>query len=462
MVGQDGRTNRDRVALTGRPAPPDRPGAGDPSGDSGFASAKRVWAVVLVAAIAAAALAPSLHAAARPTDPGIAAAFGHESYPAGSLASLKLFGGGRSLSIQIFHAGIERGRTSRKDVMSGMPVSSELHLGNRRPGSLVGVRIGHWPSDLYFAQLSGRSGRKGYAPFVLRPSTLGDHRVAIVIPTQTWQAYNFRDDDGDGRPDTWYADPRRPHARMARPFLDRGVPPHYRHYDLPFLHWVARTGKAADYLSDADLARATAAELAAAYDLIVFPGHHEYVTTHEYEAIAGYRDRGGNLMFLSANNFFWQIVREGDLMTRTHRWRDLGRPESQLIGVQYRANDRGERKGPWIIRRTAAIKWLLAGTDLRPGSRIGSGGIEIDSTSRASPAGLQILAEIPNLYAPGFTAMMTFYRTTNGAKVFAAGAFDLVESILEPDKPLPDPRADKAQRDARHMLENLWTQLSQP
>jgi hypothetical protein len=58
--------------------------------------------------------------------------------------------------------------------------------------------------------------------------------------------------------------------------------------------------------------------------------------------------------------------------------------------------------------------------------------------------------------------MMTFYRTTNGAKVFAAGAFDLVESILEPDKPLPDPRADKAQRDARHMLENLWTQLSQP
>ena len=46
--------------------------------------------------------------------------------------------------------------------------------------------------------------------------------------------------------------------------------------------------------------------LAAAYDLIVFPGHHEYVTTREYDLVEGYRNLGGNLMFLSANNFFWQ------------------------------------------------------------------------------------------------------------------------------------------------------------
>ena len=44
--------------------------------------------------------------------------------------------------------------------------------------------------------------RVGYAPFVLRPNRLGEHRVAVVMPTQTWQAYNFRDDNGDGQPDT--------------------------------------------------------------------------------------------------------------------------------------------------------------------------------------------------------------------------------------------------------------------
>ena len=30
--------------------------------------------------------------------------------------------------------------------------------------------------------------------------------------------------------------------------------------------------------------------------------------------VVGYRDRGGHLAFLSANNFFWQIVKRGNVM----------------------------------------------------------------------------------------------------------------------------------------------------
>jgi hypothetical protein len=417
--------------------------------------------VVLSATDALSSSAGSAQAVARAvSEPGIAAAFRRESYTAGTVGSLKLFGGGRSLSIQIFRAGAEPGHTRRRDAMNGIPVSPRASLGNRMPGGLVGVRIGAWPSGLYFAKLTTPDGRVGYAPFVVRPTTLGKHRIAVVLPTQTWQAYNFRDDDHDGRADTWYADPHS-QVRMARPFLDRGVPPHFRHYDLPFLHWLARTDKTVDFLADRDLGDTTAAELSAAYDLIVFPGHHEYVTAQEYDAVQGFRDRGGNLMFLSANDFFWQVVRNGDVLTRIRKWRDLGRPEAQLIGVAYRANDRGVRKGPWIVR-TSAAPWLFAGTGLRPGSRIGSGGIEIDSTTAASPPNIQVLAAIPNLYGPGITAQMTYYRTPAGAKVFAAGAFDLVESILEPDKSLPDPRAERTRGEARRMLENLWTELSRP
>ena len=104
--------------------------------------------------------------------------------------------------------------------------------------------VGNWRSGLYVAELSA-DGRIGYAPFVVRPRRLGEHRVAVVLPSYTWQAYNFRDGDGDGVADTWYADARRRTVRLDRPFLDRGVPPHYRHYDLPFLHWLERTGKRA-------------------------------------------------------------------------------------------------------------------------------------------------------------------------------------------------------------------------
>ena len=57
---------------------------------------------------------------------------------------------------------------------------------------------------------------------------------------------------------------------------------------------------------------------------------------------------------------------------------------------------------------------------------------------------------------------MTYYETLAGAKVFAAGAFDLVESVLEPDAPLPDRQALHTEPEAAPLLENLWTQLASP
>lgn len=84
-------------------------------------------------------------------------------------------------------------------------------------------------------------------------------------------------------------------VRLARPFLNRGVPSDFRRYDLPFLEWLARTGRDVDVLAQADVEASSARELARAYDLIVSPGHHEYVTTREYDAIEGCRDLGGNL-----------------------------------------------------------------------------------------------------------------------------------------------------------------------
>jgi hypothetical protein len=328
-------------------------------------------------------------------------------------------------------------------------------------GSAARFIVGRWASGLYFARLTSRDGLVGHAPLVVRSRRLGEHRVAVVLPTQTWQAYNFRDDNGDGPADTWYAGNGNV-VRLFRPFLDRGVPCHFRHYDVPFLHWLARTGKHVDVLADGDLDRTTGGRLAAAYDLIVFPGHHEYVTTREYDAIEHYRDLGGNLMFLAANNFFWRVIRRHGTLTRTNRWRDLSRPEAALIGAEYRGNDRGQHKGPWIVRRTAATSWLFEGTGLTTGSRFGSGGIEIDATAAASPPGTLVLAEIPHLYGPTFTAQMTYYETPGGAKVFAAGAFNLVESVLEPDAPLPDRLALRAEPGAQRMLENLWTHLTSP
>jgi hypothetical protein len=427
-----------------------------------WADVERRWVVPALIAITAAAHGAAPMADARSAAEPLEAAFPAESYGPGSTAQLRLDSGTHLVTLQLFRSGPERGRTRARDVMRGVPVDRRRWVGTRAAGSSFSVRLGNWPSGLYFAKLTAQDGTTAFAPFVLRPRHRGEHRIAVVLPTQTWQAYNFRDDNGDGRADTWYAG-NGDTARLGRPFLDRGVPPHFRHYDLPFLHWISRTGKAVDVLSDAELNSVpTGRALADAYDLIVFEGHHEYVTDHEYAVVRRYRDAGGNLMFLFANDFFWRIVIHGDVMTRTRRWRDLGQPEAALIGVQYRANDRGLKKGSWVVGDDGATPWLFAGTDLRAGSRFARGGIEIDKRAPASPSGLRVLAEIPNLYGPGLTAQMTYYETPSGAKVFAAGAFGLVESILEPDKPLPDPEARREEPAARRLLENLWAELSRP
>jgi hypothetical protein len=377
--------------------------------------------------------------------PAVEATFLRDSYRPGAAASLVLWHKEQAFTVQLFRAGQSNLAPSSNITMRGVAVSRVVRFGPTAAHTPVELRIGNWPSGLYFARLQA-GGRVGFSPFVVRPRTLGGHRVLVVLPTFTWQAYNFRDDDRDGRGDTWYAATDITTARLARPYLARGVPPHFRSYDLPFLQWLHRTGKSADFFSDSDLAAAArGAALARAYDLIVFPGHHEYVTEREYDLVTDYRNRGGHLMFLSANNFFYKVARSGDTLTRVARWRDIGRPEAALIGVQFLKNDNGVHQAPWIVRNTTRWPWLFGDTGVRVGDTFGHGGIEIDHLAASSPANVTVLAEMPNLFGPGYTAQMSYYETPAGAKVFAAGAFTLGGAR----NPI-----------SRHILQHLWNHLT--
>jgi hypothetical protein len=381
--------------------------------------------------------------------PKLTAYFEQESYMRGDVAKLVILDSVPHVSVQIKHAGTETEPTLPNDVMLGSPVSRVHSIGSVHGRRIVRINVGRWPSGVYFAQLTSGD-RIGYAPFILRPTRLGEHKIAVVLPTQSWQAYNFRDDNGDGIPDTWYTfRPGYHTARLIRPYLDRGVPPHWKHYEAPFVRWLVNTGRDVDYLTDAELRGVgNGGALAKAYTLMIFPGHHEYLTMHEFRVMTQYRDRGGNMMFLAANDFFWKITIRHNVMTKIAQFRHIGHPEAALIGVGYRGNDRGGHRGPWIVRRTEAAPWLFAGTSLKDGSDLSSGGIEIDSTTPASPKNVKVLAEIPDLYGPGFTAQMAYYESAGGAKVFAAGAFSLADDAWNPQ--------------VQVMLENLWTRLSAP
>ena len=413
----------------------------------------RIVALVVVAS-AAAVLRPasSWHAleGRAPTTaeltPSVEAAFVRESYAPGTTARLVISNRARGIRMQILRSGAERVLTRNDLTLNGVPVTPTRSIGASSGRRTVAVLVGDWPSGLYFARLRAADGRVGFAPFVVSPRRLGEQRVAVVMPTLTWQAYNLRDEDGNGVGDSWYAHWKTKTARLGHPYLSRGVPYNFRRYDLPFLTWLARTRKRVDVLSQSDLEEAPSARaLATAYELIVFPGHHEYVTRREYDLVEGFRDLGGNLVFLSANNYFWEVVRHSGSITKTRLWRDLHRPEARLIGVQYLANGKAPRR-PWIVRRAGAASWVFAGTGLRHGSSFASGGVEIDRVAGGSPRGVQVLAEIPNLFGPRATAQMTYYGTPSGARVFAAGAFYFTRMINF------DPVVAR-------IVENLWSRM---
>jgi hypothetical protein len=387
---------------------------------------------------------------------GVDAGFTAESYVASSAARLAIETDATELTLQTFRAGGEDTRTHSDTLMNGVPVDQPVTIPwkalHRR--ATLNRALGPWPTGVYFVKVTANDGRVGYAPFVIRPTTLGERsRVAVVMPTNTWQAYNFRDRDGNGWGDTWYAKGAQSTATLGRMFIRRGVPPQWRKYDVDFLRWLSMTGKQPDILTETDLESIrTAEELISHYDFVVFPGHTEYVTRHEYDLIQNYRDLGGNLAFLSANNFFWQVQLRGRTLVRTRLWRDIGRPESSLLGVQYRANDDGRRQQPFVVRSASTAPWFWAGTGLGDGStfgqELGGYGIEIDAATPSTPAGTIVLAEIPDVFGPGLTAQMTYYETPQGAKVFAGGAIDFGGSATLPT--------------VRRLLENLWARLAAP
>lgn len=377
---------------------------------------------------------PGIFVPARHAKEPVLAWFAARSYGPDTTAALWVRARASTATVRLYHVA-----ASQWWIEVAPATQVELPGGTQR----LAVRIGDWPSGLYFADVSTLGGT-GSAPFIVRPRHAGENPVAVVLPTNTWAAYNFR--DGDGYGDTWYADPRVHTVVLGRPFLNAGVPQHLG----GFVGWLADQGLNADFYSDEDLnAIPSGDRLASLYNVVVFSGHEEYVTQHMFSIVERYRDLGGNLAFLSANNFFSRVRLRDGRMTCLGHFRDFGQPEARLIGAQYLDWYRGRyRSRPYLVRSVSAAPWLFAGTGLRAGDAFGfSYGVEIDALASSSPPGTRVIADIPSIFGPGKTAQMTYYSTKAGAKVFAAGAMSF-----------DAPQSDVTDR----MLRNLWDYLARP
>jgi hypothetical protein len=425
--------------------------------------ARLLWLAAIALLVAGAIAAASVYAYgsvfATASTPALAG-FGHRSYEPGQVALLRISGGAPARAkLQVFLAGASGGDAP----VSAKPGWDKYTFGEavttpqqiRRPAGgahwNVPIHLGaSWPSGDYVARLTW-PGHSDYAPFVLRPKTLGTASVLVIEPTNTWHAYNALDGE------SWYMNSNVHRIDLAHPFTDHtvkgrptpnGLPKQFQVLDVGFLRWFWKSGYRADFFSDDDLENVKNVKQLLRYKLIVFGGHEEYVTSHVYKLITQYRDAGRNLAFLSANNFFYKVEVHGDTMTGRTRWRDLGKPEASLVGAQYvgwaGAGESNWPNRPYHVVDREAAPWLFKGTGLKNGATFGKYGIEIDEPNTVSPDDTDTLAEIPHEFGAK-AADMTIY-TMGKSTVFDAGAFNFGASAHWP----------KISR----MVSNLWSHLS--
>jgi hypothetical protein len=376
---------------------------------------------------------------------GVDVAFLQRSFRRGGKAApVSIATDARTVRLQFLsYSGVSGRRDPKTNAVAMTPPVRLDWRGHRGAPHVVRVgRSGSWPSGLYFLRVRAAGGRTGYAPLILRPRRLGEHRVAVVLATNTWQADNFADENGDGWGDSWKVSGSIPRVDLRRAYPGGGLPYRFRDWNLPFVSWLSRTGKQVDWFSDDDLAGIrTGDALRRAYDLIVFPEHEQYVTAHAYDVIRRFRDLGGRLMFLSADNFSWKVRREGPFLRRGGQWRQLGRPEAALVGVQHIASRPKER--PYVVQGATGEPWVFAGTGLVNGSAFGRYGIAVDARVPSSPPTTVVLARLQRAGGE-----MTLYRAPAGAKVFAAGAIDFAASIGLPA--------------VSRLVDNVWARFTAP
>jgi len=184
---------------------------------------------------------------------------------------------------------------------------------------------------------------------------------------------------------------------------------------------------------------------------IVIGGHAEYWSEREYDAAIAARGHGVGLAFISANEIYWHIRYEKDKdhvphrvvvgykdwapdpnpdpSKRTIRWRDQGRPEQKLIGVQYPL-DGNQNFGGQPFVTSDVNHWVFANSGFVSGVPVNveAVGYEIDNydPTVGPPDGTEyeLLDGSPfyNFANVLYTHNSSIYRGSGGNWVWATGS----------------------------------------
>lgn len=300
-------------------------------------------------------------------------------------------------------------------------------------------------------------------------------RLAYIIPTATYQAYNST---GGG---CFYRDPihrseaavkvslRRPGGGLgaqlgepADPYDTRSPRQQFTHWDAKFVRWLRAEHIACDFFTDVDLHCATYLRLDD-YQCVLSVGHHEYWSRRMREHVARFVNGGGNWAVFSGNTCYREVDFGGQseradievMNNLSGRWLEEY-SESNLMGLSYdhgggKYGDWRRYRGGWIRRTRESVgytvrqadHWVFAGTGLRNGETFGAEdhlvGYEVDGVPPGS-SHFNTLADTPKLVGwemEGMGAMGTFRpKSSDGPAqglVFNCGTTDWARVLMDPN-----------------------------
>lgn len=374
-------------------------------------------------------------------------------------------------------------------------------------------------SGIYAIRLRTPKGGEDYVPLFVRPAAgAPPARIAFLAATATYMAYanshhgwddplaevgygtlltfgltelflNQRRDYGLSTYDVHADGSGSCHSTRLRPVLNTRPKrsPWNFNADLHIIDWLEATGQRYDVVTDEDLHAEGVAALAP-YKVVATGTHPEYHSTQMLAGIETYLQRGGRLMYLGGNGFYWRIAfhperpglietRRAESGTRTWAaeageyamsfngetgglWRNLGKPPQTLVGIGYASEgfDASSyyRRRPDSFNPRAAFIFEGVGADEIIGDfgavEGGAAGYELDIVDPllGTPPHALVLAASENhsnIYVltpeemlsnhpgtdgienPKVRADMVFFETPNGGAVFSTGSIAWAGSL---------------------------------
>ena len=373
------------------------------------------------------------------------------------------------VSWELFRLGHYQGRGSRR-VASGAPVlvrpqpECPLETDTGRVAcswaTAIELHTEGLTRGVYLVRLTRDDFADAFVPLVIRDGA--EAEVVMVVPTATWQAYNNWGGAG------LYVDRTRSvrfgravRVSYDRPFEEGGGAGQLLVRDRYLVHWLEQAGVDVAYVTDEDVDRDPG--LLARAKAVLISGHDEYWSLGVRDGVEAAVAGGTSLLLLGANAGYWQVRYEpapdgrdhrevvcfkgnapaadpvGPLSpVLTNRFREVGRPEHRLFGVQYQEG--------WAFTGFSMIvrdpsHWVFAGTGLRVGDQLWRlAGYEVDQVVEGdgAPAGVEVLASARFLNALGSPALAQMaVRQQGRALVFAAGGIDFVRGLSQTDMTQP-------------------------